>query len=314
MSELRRLTGLTGGVASTADLVRAGFTERRIAAAVDRGEIERLRRGVYCDPRLATELKGAVRVGGRLTCVSAARLHGLRVLSPPSDLHVEVPSNSARLRHPATGLPLSLPNSAVRMHWELETRTGGAIVSVSRCLEHVLDCLPALEALCILDSARERVEWRPDRPQLLEDGAFRDLLARVSIRARLVAERSITGSQAVGETVARERLAAAGMPVRAQVPLVGGYSADLLIGDRLVFEVDGEGPHSGPGSFDRDRSRWAWLKSVGYVHLSFSHRQVLECWEEVFDAIRMHVRRGDHWWANGNQPAWRIQDEPVARR
>lgn len=314
MSELRRLIGSTGGICSTADLAQAGFTERGIAVAVNRGEIERLHRGVYCDPRIATELKQAARVGGRLTCVSAAHLHGLRVLGTPPKLHVEVASNAARLRHPGTARPLTLPSPDVRVHWEPDAQAEGAMVSLSRCLEHVMGCLPPVEALCVLDSARERVPWRPERPQLLEETAFQALLARLSVSARRVAERSITGSQSVGETVARERLTAAGVPVRAQMPLIGGHFADILIGDRLVFEVDGEGPHTEPGAFDRDRARWAWLKAVGYAHLSFSHRQVIERWDEVFDAVRMHLRRGDHLWSTANPPPWATQDVATARR
>ncbi|WP_241843002.1 DUF559 domain-containing protein [Agromyces albus] len=99
--------------------------------------------------------------------------------------------------------------------------------------------------------------------------------------------------------MARERFRAAGVPVRAQVPMPGGYWADLLIGERLIFDVEGEGPHTAPGAFDRDRARIGWLKAVGYAHISFSHRQVLDEWESIDHAVRMLMRRAVHLWGDG---------------
>ncbi|WP_251039132.1 DUF559 domain-containing protein [Agromyces sp. ISL-38] len=142
----------------------------------------------------------------------------------------------------------------------------------------------------------------PERPQLLDDAAFARLLEGVTPSLRLIARRSITGSQAVGETVARERFRAAGVPLRAQVPMPGGYWADLLIGERLIFDVDGEKPHTAPGAFDRDRARIGWLKAVGYAHISYSHRQVLGDWESIDHAVRMLMRRGVHLWGDGRGP------------
>lgn len=294
-----------GGACRTSDLELAGLSRRAIASAVARGEIERLHRGVFAHPGIPTDVKRAIRVGGRLTCVSAAQLHGLRLLHPPRELHVLVDPHSTRMRHPLDARArISAGDPSVRLHWgrRLRSNRPGAsaaagtstIVSLVDCLAQMLVCLPALDALCALDSARERVEWRADRPQLLDDRAFEGLLETVPATLRRVAERSVTGSQAIGETVARERFRAAGIPVRSQVRLPGGYWADLLIGERLVFEVDGEGPHMLPGQFDRDRDRWGWLKAIGYAHLSYSHTQVLHEWDSIETVVRMLMRRGAH--------------------
>jgi len=284
------------GIRTTADLISTGMTARDIATAVERGRLERLRRGVYADAHVADDLKRAVRVGGRLTCVSAARLHGLRLLRPPCALHVEVSSNAGRLRHPDTGSVAPVAQLPVRLHWERVADPIGGMAPLDRCLGHMMRCLPAEEALCALDSARERVEWRPGQAPLLDDRHFERLLLRLPSELRAIAERSSSGSQSIGETLARERLSGAGIPVREQVRLPGGYSADLLIGERLVFEVDGEGPHGLPGAFDRDRARWGWIKGIGYAHLSYSHTQVLEEWDEILSVVRLHMRRGDHLW------------------
>jgi very-short-patch-repair endonuclease len=279
----------------------AGLSRRGIAAAVERGEVERLRRGVFADPGIPSPAKRAVRVGGRLTCVSAARLHGLRLLHEPRELHVSVASHATRLRHPDDHLRMLRPSvapSGVRLHWTSGVATPGAMVSLEECLVHMFSCLPDLDVLCALDSAREQVDWMPEQPQLLDGTAFDRLLQRLPSASSELARRSITGSQAIGETVARERLRAVGVPVRAQVPLPGGYWADLLIGERLILDVDGEGPHTAAGAFDRDRGRVGWLTAVGYAHLSFSHRQVLTEWDSVDDVVRMLMRRGVHRWGD----------------
>lgn len=286
------------GVCTAADFREAGSTRRAVEAAIASGAIERVRRGVFVDPGMPLDMKRAVRVGGQLACVSAARLHGLRVLTPPSELHVAVDHHATRLRHAddvGRLLRAGDPSGGVRLHWTRETGPG-AIVSLQTCLRQMLACVPELDAICALDSARERVEWRPDRAALLGQPAFERFTASLPRHLRRVAERSITGSQAIGETVAREALGAAGIPVRAQVRLQGGYWADLLIGERLIFEVDGETPHSLPGAFDRDRSRIGWLVAIGYEYVSYSHWQVLTDWGSIEAALRLMLRRGSHRW------------------
>jgi very-short-patch-repair endonuclease len=213
------------------------------------------------------------------------------VLIEPRHLHVGVPSHATRLRHP-DDVRRPHDDARVRLHWNAPPR-GAPIASVVETLAEAMTCLPELEALCMLDAAREAVDWM-SRPPVLDAAGFAHLLERLPARARRVAQRSITGSQSVGETVARESFRRAGIPARAQVRLPGGVWADLLIGERLVFEVDGEGPHSIPGAFDRDRERWAWLKAIGYAHISFSHAQVVHDWVSVETAVRLMLSRDEH--------------------
>ncbi|RXZ67117.1 hypothetical protein ESP51_05900 [Agromyces albus] len=163
----REVARAHGGVCTAADLLAAGVSRPRIAAAVEHGEVERLRRGVFADPGVPAEVKRAVRVGGRLACVSAAGLHGLRVLNVPHELHVDVDAHATRLRHPDDSSRRLLPGEAsagVRLHWARGGSTGGTLVSLEECLVQMFTCLPELEVLCALDSARERVDWMPEAP------------------------------------------------------------------------------------------------------------------------------------------------------
>ncbi|MFE6963916.1 type IV toxin-antitoxin system AbiEi family antitoxin domain-containing protein [Agromyces sp. NPDC057679] len=304
MSTITRVLRAGGGVCRAADLVAAGVPRRTVEAALARGRLERVRRGVYIDPLVPAAAKRAVRVGGRLSCVSAARLHGLRVLSEPVRLHVGLAGQAARLRHPdddARPLPRDeAPRAAVRLHWTSATpELHGFLAPLDECLAQMFRCLPALDALCVLDSAREWVPWQGGPGPKLDDAGFARLLERLPASSRSIALRSSASSQAIGETIARYRLEELGVPVRVQVELPGGYHGDLLVGERVVFEVEGEGPHSAPGAFERDRRRAAWLKAAGYAHVAFSHRQVVDDWPSVEGVVRMLMRRGVHRWGEG---------------
>ena len=81
--ELRRLEG----VAHLQDLLAAGFTRYQVAAMMRQGQLLRPRIGWYVAPWHDAAVVRAVRVGGRLTCVSAAASYGLPV---PLDRRVHV--------------------------------------------------------------------------------------------------------------------------------------------------------------------------------------------------------------------------------
>ena len=82
--------------------------------------------------------------------------------------------------------------------------------------------------------------------------------------------------------------------MRIQVTLAPGLRVDLVIGERLVVEVDGREHHSDPSAFERDRIRDARLTALGYRVLHFSYSQVMHNWPAVEAAILAAVGHGDH--------------------
>lgn len=68
------------------------------------------------------------------------------------------------------------------------------------------------------------------------------------------------------ERAARESLEEAGIAFRQEVA-IGKYSADFLIGERLVVEVDGEYWHRDP---QRDARRDTYLRDRGFDVLRFA--------------------------------------------
>ena len=80
-----------------AELLAQGYTRRSIQAAVRRGDLIHVRRDRYLAPEANDLLVRAVRVGGRLTCLSLLALLGVFVLRNQL-LHVHVWPMASRLR------------------------------------------------------------------------------------------------------------------------------------------------------------------------------------------------------------------------
>jgi predicted transcriptional regulator of viral defense system len=113
-----------GGVFYTDEAYGLGDTQTMLRWGVIRGSIIRARRGVYCDPALPAAARDALRIGGRLACVSALAHHGLA--TAPAELHIVVPARASRLRRAG--------RSAV-IHWSRRELAGDR-VAVSAEVAH----------------------------------------------------------------------------------------------------------------------------------------------------------------------------------
>ena len=192
----------------------------------------------------------------------------------------------------------SAEQAGIVLHWAdyQLSQDSRRTVQFEDCLVQIIGCRPALDAICTLDSALEPPRHGPNRGiPLLDAAGLARVRSRVSrIKRTSVVDRATGLSQAVGETVARCNFEDAGIPVVPQAPLPGNFAGDLLIGEWLLFECNGEGPHTGGTAFDRDHSRYAWLLSHGFHIVRFSHNQILYEWPMVLSTVRLLMRRGLH--------------------
>ena len=274
-----------GGVAPTFRLLRMGWTGRALTAAVHRGTIMRVRQGWYasaCEP--AVNL-AAWRVGGRLTCVSGAAFFGLSTRA--TDLiHIAVSPTASRLRDPSDMRRRLTSESGAVIHWR-PARAGSAFVESSlTCLLDMCQCESPEFVVAAVDSALHA--------GLINRGAWLRDLAKLPLRLRLQLADVDGRSESIIESLSRFRCRAVGLRVRIQVALAPGLRVDLLIGERLVVEVDGREHHSDPSAFERDRIRDARLTALGYRVLHFSYGQVMHNWPSVEAAILAAVDHGDH--------------------
>ena len=81
--------------------------------------------------------------------------------------------------------------------------------------------------------------------------------------------------------------------MRQQVVLLG-RPVDLLIGERLVIQVDGFAHHSSSAQRSKDVAFDAELTLNGYTVFRFTYAQVMHDWDTVERTIARAIAAGAH--------------------
>ncbi len=269
-----------GGFARKSFLLKAGATEAQIKSAFQAGWIFRVRHGWYALPGRIREVEEAMRVGGILAASTAVSSYGVWTVGS-RELHVSVRWNSCRLRAPMDcHRRLSADtDSGVKIHWDQSQQhpAGGVFrVPLAEAILQLYRNRGEDEAVAAIDSALNK--RLISLPQLSSAGVPDALLTLADPRA----ESGI-------ESMTRIRLGRVGIRSQSQVEVLGIGRVDLVVGDRLVLELDGQEYHSGPVAFAADRDRDAKLAALGFVVLRFSYWQVVHDWAAVEAAIRSMV-------------------------
>jgi very-short-patch-repair endonuclease len=242
-----------------------------------------VRRGWYAAPDTPDDLVTAVRVGGRLACVSAGAHYGWAT-PERHGVHVCVAENAARLRRPGAAAPHSAsPNLGVVLHWGspiAKTDRPRLITSRFETVAHLIGCLDPEHAVAALDSF---LHSEPEHSTELEQWLS-------SLPAHILRELSSRSSlcESFLETIGRIRLERAGIVGAHQVEIDGVGRVDLVIDGRLVIEWDGKQHEE---SHEDDCRRDALLTSMGYHVLRFTYRLVMEEWHIVIAAVRAALAR-----------------------
>lgn len=251
----------------------SGVSTATLSRLVRAGAVERLRRGWYATPDVPPDIRRAVGVGGILTCVSALAAHGAWTMPHP-DLHVLVASGTEVRR--AAGLHLHWTHDRVDLARGVDDRESA--------LQLAAQCLDLRAAVVVVDSALNRGLIGPATAERIL-GSFP--------RGRRVLALADGHAESGIETVARLGLRRLRVRVRSQVVIPGVGRVDLLIGDRLILELDGRRWHT---DFEADRARDRQLLALGYLVIRASYRQVLEEWDVIAGQILALVRRDEHRW------------------
>ncbi|HEY4226428.1 MAG TPA: hypothetical protein VGM70_11490 [Pseudolysinimonas sp.] len=262
------------------DLLSQGLTDRRIAAAIDRGILIRLRPGLFATSAADEQTIAAAGIGARVACVSALRSREIWV-QEPARLHVEVGRSASRL--PAAGF---------HVHWRRNPSPdpGGDRVrtGVTAALIQASGCLSPIMWIAAVDSALHQ--------GAISSGDLAALAARASPRSRrfvpLVDRRAESGLESIVRVVAREL----GFHVRSQVRIDGVGRVDLVVERWIAVETDGAAFH-GVSLSARDRLRDARLAArgmtalrPGYSLVVFDRRAVAE---QLIGAVGAHRRVND---------------------
>ncbi len=255
-----------GGFATSTQMSRARVGARELTSAVQSGLILRPRRGIYALPTVPAHALEAVSLGGRLSCVSAARSYGLWG-GTDGRLHLRVPPHATRL-----------PTGEAVRHWvDGEDHDECWRVCLADCLRSVVRCAPTETAVAVLDTALSAgVATVAGLSRIFRDEPE---------NARSVAASARPGSDSGVESIVRQRLQARGHIVEQQVHVSGVGRVDMRVDGLLYVELDGFAYHSGRAAFERDRIRDTALALAGGRRLRVSAIQVLEHGDEVVATI-----------------------------
>jgi very-short-patch-repair endonuclease len=263
-----------GGIVQRDDALRAGFPLALIRAFVRNGDGVLVRRAWLAHACAREELRTAAFAGGRVTCTSLARMRGWWLPeSVGSELHLHL--------LPGSG-PTRLPEA-----WDGVTHWTKPLAPVARSLEgtvedallHIAACFDRDTALVLWESAA--------RVERIAADALR-AIAWPSRAARELAE-AVTGLSDSGlETLVVTPLRRWGLAVRQQIVLAG-RPVDVLVGDRLVVQIDGYEFHSSSAQRTKDLAHDAELQLRGFTVLRFSYAQVVHDWALVERTIRRAV-------------------------
>ncbi|MCS3443210.1 very-short-patch-repair endonuclease [Microbacterium phyllosphaerae] len=251
----------------------AGVSAHALRRVKEGGAVRTVRRGWVALRDADPIVTGAVARGVVLSCVSAAERIGLWVPTR-STLHVAARPNAARVKVPPQ----------VVVHWSrpVVPRDPDATVDeLVNTLMLVAQCQPLEAAVVIWESALNKG---------LIDGAF---LRGFDLppRARQVLALARPFSDSGLETIVVFRLRWMNVLMLPQA-WVCGHRVDVLVGERLVIQIDGA-THTG-AQRTSDIEHDAELMLRGYHVLRFSYEQIMERWPEVQAVVMQAVAQGKH--------------------
>lgn len=262
-----------GGILRGIRLTEAGVSWRSVADAVGDGRLVRLRRRWLALPDADPYLVAAARAGVVVSCLTAAERYGWWI-PMPRGAHVAAPPNAGRV-DVLNGTRVHRARPVVPRHPD------SLLDGAENTLVLVAMCLPREEAMVVWESA------------LNTRMVSADALARLSLpgRARAILDAAQPFADSGLETMVIVRLRWLKLRLLPQAWILG-HRVDLLIGDRLVLQIDGA-HHVGTQRAD-DIRHDAILGLNGYHVIRVGYHQIVHDWPSVQYVITQAVAQGLH--------------------
>lgn len=272
----------TGSViASRDDLLAGGAQSRGLTRDVRAGRLIRVYRDHYALPDTPEHVVRAVRVGGRLGCVSALADRHVFVFRPDAG-HIHLERGASRLRSPGDRrLPLSTRNrDGATLHWSPLLRPEDAsahVVGAVDAVAQALRCQSPRMAVATLDSALNL--------KIIRSGDVRLIFDSLPERFQTIRALSDGRAEAGSETILRLLVRFAGLEFDIQVFIDGVGRVDMLIEGCLVVEADSRAHHAAWDRYVTDRTRDTTLAALGYLSLRLLYEDIMYRPERVTSAI-----------------------------
>ncbi|MFT2816979.1 DUF559 domain-containing protein [Leifsonia sp. A12D58] len=272
----------TQRIYSRRDLLLSGMTGARITESVGDSQLIRVRRDHYALPETDRHTVEAVRVGGRLACVSAAAELGIFAFDS-SLTHIHLGREASRLRSATSRRHRldALPRDGIELHWQpLISPADGTeyCVGPMDALAQIIRCQPATFALAALDTALH------DRG--ISTGDLDDIFDSVPLKHHSLRPLIDARAEAGQETVLRELVRQEGLHYALQVWFPGIGRVDVVVEGCVVVEADSKAHHKSWEEHVRDRSRDRELAQRGFVTLRLLYQDIMFHPVESIAAIR----------------------------
>ncbi|MBX3099149.1 MAG: hypothetical protein KF761_06165 [Salinibacterium sp.] len=268
-------------VVSREGLLSAGATGRDLTAAVQQGHLLRVRRDHYVLPGTPKPIIRAVRIGGRIGCLSALAHRGIFAIDS-SATHVHLARTASRPRDPdRRNRPLGSPRGGATVHWGALIETGGGnefSVGVSDALAQVVQCQESRFAIASLDNALFT--------GAIEESEVAEIFRHLPERFQPMRARIDGRAEAGQETVLRLALQDAGFHCDLQVILHGVGRVDLIVEGCVIVEADSRLAHDSWELHVRDRNRDIDAARLGYPTVRPAYGRTMSSTSEVVDAVR----------------------------
>lgn len=258
-------------VMSTSELVSGGASWRMLRKAEESGALIRVRRGYYALPEASEDVVEAVRVGGRLACVSAVRAEGIFGFDDGA-LHVHVRQTASRLGSPGErSLPvLDNDGKPATVHW-------GSLVCPSSGNEFTVGLVDAIRQIFLCQNHRLAMAVLENalHQKRLPRDAVPNIFARLPQSFQYLQVHVDARADSGQETVLRFLLEEAGFSCDFQHVVGGIGRVDILVEGCIAVEADSREFHDGWEAHSRDRTRDAQLAARGYMSLRVLYRDIM---------------------------------------
>ena len=240
-------------------------TRQRLNKAVKNGTVKRISHNWYATEHAPPDVVYGLQKDVRLTCVSAAKHHGIytplfngfHVYSVHSRCNTYL--SSSYITHPSPYLD----------KWPDDN----PIAPLDLTLLHAGRCLPVAEAAILFESALNLGKILPGDALAIIDklpGNRRRSLSRIR-----------SDAQSGTETMVRWFLESKRIRVQSQVVIPRVGRIDLLVGESLVIECDSVSYHTSIDQYHKDRYRDQELIRQGYQPLHLTWEDVFLRWEST---------------------------------
>jgi len=263
-----------------------GASRDGINLALASGALIRARRDNYLPGDCPSEVVAAVRVGGRLDCVSLLRLLGVFVMKDDRRLHLQIPRARTLLRSPTSrAVRLDGTLHGVVTHWRDDPiPERSTVADIAPAIARAVICQEPRAAIATLDSAIH--------VGLLPEDRLSEVFALLPHRLRRlrihIDGRAESGPESLVRLIARST----GAHVEVQVMIDGVGRVDILIDGWLIVECDSRAHHATWEQQQEDRRRDLEAARRGFVTLRPTARQIFDTPHLVREAIWSLLQSG----------------------